>query len=104
MIPTHHTKNGFGQVLKAGIPVFIYEEKETGVIVKDDAGNLWHGKKEDLKRIPGRLAHLTNEELVRRANAAPDFGWDDEGEEISHRMDEGRLNVEMRGNRMIILK
>lgn len=103
MIPTHHTKQGFGRVLKAGIPVFIYEEKKDGVIVKDDAGNLWAGKREDLKQVPTRFHHYTNEDLIRRINSAPDFGWDDEGDELGRRMEAGTIRAEMRGNKIVII-
>ena len=37
------------------------------------------------------IQSLSDEELIRRANACPDFGWDDEGAEISKRMEHNGL-------------
>ncbi len=59
--------------------------------------------KTEIKQAPTRFAHLSNQELVRRANAAGDFNWDDEGDEIGRRMEAGTLKCEMQGNRIVIL-
>lgn len=50
------------------------------------------------------IKSLNNEDLIRRANAAADFCWDDEGAEIERRMTENGLKVEMQGNRLVIIK
>lgn len=48
--------------------------------------------------------HLSNQQLVERINSLPDFGWDDEGEELTRRIKENpTLKVEMKGNTLIIL-
>lgn len=46
---------------------------------------------------------LSNEALIRRANQAPDFGWDDEACEIDRRSRECGLKVQMQGNRIVII-
>ncbi len=50
------------------------------------------------------IRSLSDQELINRANAAPDFGWDDEGAEIDRRMKQNGLKVEMQGNRIVIIK
>ena len=57
--------------------------------------------KETIKR---KFRHLSDEELIRRANRAPDFGKDDEEYEIVRRVEEEGLKVEMQGNRLVIIK
>lgn len=50
-----------------------------------------------------KIRAMSNEELIRTANRAPDFGWDDEGAEIEKRMNSGVLKCEMQGNRIVII-
>lgn len=52
-----------------------------------------------------RFRHLSNEQLVARINDAPDFGYDDEEEEISIRIREsnGKLKVKMDYNTLKIV-
>jgi len=53
-----------------------------------------------------KLGHLTNQQLVNWINRAPDFGWDDEGVELDRRIKaaNGKLEVEMQRNTLVILK
>lgn len=51
-----------------------------------------------------RLRSLSNEDLVRTINGLPDFGWDDEGNELSQRIDAGTIKVEMQGNTLVIIQ
>ena len=37
-------------------------------------------------QIQKKFAHLTDNELIRRMNAAPDFGYDDESFELNRRL------------------
>jgi len=54
--------------------------------------------------VKRKFKHLSNQELINRANAAPDFGWDDEGAELDRRMRENpEFKVKMQGNKLIIL-
>lgn len=55
--------------------------------------------------IKNKFRHLSNEALVARINKLPDFGWDDEGFEISRRVKEsnGSLVVKMDGNTLVII-
>lgn len=51
-----------------------------------------------------KFKHLSNEQLIQRANRAPDFKWDDEGCEIERRMKEDpTLKIEMQGNKLVII-
>lgn len=58
------------------------------------------------KTIKAKFKHLSNQKLIDRANAAPDFKWDDEAHEIERRMkvSEGKFKVEMHGNKLVIIK
>lgn len=58
------------------------------------------------KTIKAKFKHLSNQKLIDRANAAPDFKWDDEAYEIERRMkvSEGKFKVEMQGNKLVIIK
>lgn len=61
-------------------------------------------KEESLDTIIKRkFRHLSDQQLIDRANRALDFGWDDEGYEIERRRRECGLNCEMQGNRIVIL-
>jgi len=53
-----------------------------------------------------RFKHLSNRELVNRANSLPDFKWDDEGHELNRRsnLSNGAFLCRMKGNRLMILK
>lgn len=53
--------------------------------------------------VKEKFKNLSDTELIRRANAAPDFGWDDEECEIHRRIKENGLKVEMQGNSIVIL-
>lgn len=53
--------------------------------------------------VKRKFKHLSNEELIRRANKAADFCWDDEAVEIGRRMKENGLKCEMQGNLIVIL-
>lgn len=51
-----------------------------------------------------KFKHLSNQKLIDRANAAPDFKWDDEGHEIGRRMKaDPFFKCEMQGNRIVII-
>jgi hypothetical protein len=50
------------------------------------------------------IQSLSNEDLILRTNGKGDFHWDDEGAEISKRMEAGTLNCKMDGNRIVIIK
>ena len=41
-----------------------------------------------------KFRHLSNQQLVDKINRAPDFGWDDEGVELSRRIKSENLEVE----------
>lgn len=56
------------------------------------------------KAVKVKFYGVSNEDLVRRANNAPDFGWDDEGCEISRRRRKGVLNCQMQGNTIVIIE
>jgi len=47
--------------------------------------------------------HLTNQQLINKANAAPDFGWDDEGQELARRKKEEGLMYKMVGNTLKLI-
>lgn len=53
-----------------------------------------------------KLGHLSNTQLVAKINRAPDFGWDDEAVELERRIEasNGKLEVEMQRNTLVILK
>lgn len=53
--------------------------------------------------VKRKFRGVSDQELIRRANAAADFCWDDEGAEIDRRTRETRLKVEMQGNTLVIL-
>lgn len=53
--------------------------------------------------VKRKFRHLSDEDLIRRANQAPDFGWDDEACEIDRRMRETGLKCEMQGNSIVII-
>jgi hypothetical protein len=57
------------------------------------------------KAVKEQFKHLSNRELVKRANALPDFKWDDEDVELQrrHRVSNGRFDYIMRGNTLVIL-
>lgn len=38
-------------------------------------------------KVKEKFAHLTDDDLIRRMNAAPDFGYDDESVELNRRLD-----------------
>jgi hypothetical protein len=46
-----------------------------------------------------KFKHLSDQQLINRANAAPDFKWDDESHEIGRR----KIKCEMQGNRIVII-
>ena len=55
--------------------------------------------------IKAKFLHVSNEELVKRANKAPDFGWDDEEYEMVRRMKETpNVRFEMVGNKIQIIE
>jgi len=58
------------------------------------------------KIIKPKFYGVSNVELVRRINEAPDFGWDDEGCELSRRMkmSEGKFVCKMNYNTLEIIK
>jgi hypothetical protein len=58
------------------------------------------------KDIKRKFKHLSNKELVNRANSLPDFKWDDEGFELNRRslLANGQFVYQMKGNTLIILK
>lgn len=49
-----------------------------------------------------KFRHLSDRQLIARANAAPDFGWDDEEVEICRRVKENGLKVKMERNTLVI--
>ncbi len=49
------------------------------------------------------IQSLSNEDLIRRANGKGDFNWDDEGAEISKRMEAETLKCKMNGDRIVII-
>jgi len=53
-----------------------------------------------------RFKNLSTEALVKRANKAPDFGWDDEAVELGRRRrtSNGKLEFTMMGNTIVITK
>lgn len=53
--------------------------------------------------VKRKFRHLTDQELINRANAAADFCWDDEGAEIDRRRRESGLKCEMQGNKIVIV-
>jgi hypothetical protein len=57
------------------------------------------------KAVKERFKNLSNRALIKRANALPDFKWDDEGVELQrrHRVSNGRFDYTMRGNSLVIL-
>jgi hypothetical protein len=61
----------------------------------------------DLNRYTRRRSkHLSNRELINRANSLPDFRWDDEGHELNRRsnLSNGAFLCRIKGNRLIILQ
>jgi hypothetical protein len=61
---------------------------------------------ESAKEIKKAFKHLSNKDLIRRANSKPDFKWDDEGMELTRRsrLSNGQFVYKMKGNTLIILK
>ena len=55
--------------------------------------------------VKKKFKHLSNQQLVDRANNAPDFGWDDEEVELNRRRKEsnGKFDIKMQGNTNVIL-
>jgi hypothetical protein len=53
--------------------------------------------------VKRKFRHLTDQELINKANAAADFCWDDEGAEIDRRRRENGLKCEMVGSRIEII-
>lgn len=53
-----------------------------------------------------RFRHLSNDQLVQKANKALDFNWDDEGHELGRRKREsnGEFDWIMDGNSILIIK
>ena len=60
----------------------------------------------DLERvIKNKFKHLSNQELINKANRAADFGWDDEGYEINRRgLADPSFKYAMLGNKIVIIK
>jgi hypothetical protein len=56
------------------------------------------------EEIKKKFARLNDQQLIDRANKAPDFGWDDEAFEIERRHTENGLQVQMQGNRLVIME
>lgn len=58
------------------------------------------------KAIKPKFYGISNKDLVRRINQAPDFGWDDEGCELERRMNKamGEFMCEMQGSIIVITK
>ena len=57
------------------------------------------------KSVKPKFYGVTNVELIRRANRAADFCWDDEAVEIGRRMrkSEGQFDCKMQGNSIVII-
>jgi hypothetical protein len=53
--------------------------------------------------VKKKFRHLSDQDLIRRANNAPDFCWDDEACEIDRRRRENGLKVKMEYNTLVIL-
>jgi len=58
------------------------------------------------KAVKKKFKHLSNKDLIKRANSKPDFKWDDEGTELIRRsiLSNGSFIYKMKGNTLIILK
>lgn len=58
------------------------------------------------KHCKRKFSHLSNIELVKRINNAPDFGWDDEEVELCRRraVSEGKFVVQMNFSTIEIIK
>lgn len=58
------------------------------------------------KEVKRKFKHLSNIELVKRANSLPDFMWDDEECEIYRwvKKSGGKFEVKMQGNELVILR
>ena len=56
--------------------------------------------------IKRKFTHLSNAQLVKRINNAPDFGWDDEGYELERRMkaSNGSFDCKINGDVLEIIK
>ncbi|MFA6082739.1 hypothetical protein [Mucilaginibacter sp.] len=61
---------------------------------------------EAAKYTKRKFKHLSNKELIKRANSLPDFQWDDEGSELTRRslLSNGAFIYRMKGHALIILK
>lgn len=55
--------------------------------------------------VKRKFRHLTNVQLIQRANAAADFCWDDEGCELDRRKraSGGSFDYKMQGDKLIIV-
>lgn len=53
-----------------------------------------------------KFRHLSNQQLVDRANELPDFQWDDEETELARRIKDsnGKLEIKMIGSQLKIMK
>ena len=51
-----------------------------------------------------KFRHLSDQELVRRINGLPDFGYDDEEVELHRRINENGLKVQMNINTLEIIR
>jgi len=60
----------------------------------------------DLERvIKNKFKHLSNQELINKANRAADFGWDDEAYELNRRgLADPLFKYEMLGNKIVIIE
>jgi hypothetical protein len=58
------------------------------------------------KTVKRKFKHLTNAQLVKRANGLPDFKWDDEDLELRRRslLSNGAFVYRMKGNALEIIK
>ena len=56
--------------------------------------------------IKANFRHLSNSALVKRINGLPDFKWDDEGHELSRRINasNGLFIAKMQGNNIVIIQ
>ncbi len=56
--------------------------------------------------IKAKFRHLSNGDLVKRINKLPDFKWDDEGYELTRRINasNGKFSATMQDNNIVILK
>ena len=54
--------------------------------------------------VKRRFRHLSDQQLIDKANRAPDFGWDDEGCELHRRHEEEGLRYEMDENKLKIIR